>query len=159
MNTTLQTGALPNLTNSLRADARQLKHDCANAPLLLVVVEDAGVSAVLVRFFHAEGFRCVVEPSIEDALQAMQDLCCLELEVAGLLTDFDLPDGAGIEVVLAFRARFADSPVAIMSCCDAEENLEGPAALNVTRLSKPLALDSLRSWIQKTRCGPAVPAK
>ncbi|MCW8131883.1 MAG: response regulator [Planctomycetota bacterium] len=116
-------------------------------PLLLIVEDDAGVAEALMRFLAGHDMRCVIEPSFEDAREALRDLQFLDVPVAGLLTDFDLPDGNGCEVVRAFRRSFPDLPVAIMSGSADIVTTGWMQEQRVTLLPKPFTLDDLRTWI------------
>ncbi|MBI3830527.1 MAG: response regulator [Planctomycetes bacterium] len=118
-------------------------------PLLLVVEDDAGVAAALVLYLHEAGLRCVLEPTAHDAAEALRDLSFLDVPLAGLLTDFDLPDGTGCEVVHAFRARHPELPVALMSGSADVVRTEWMQAQDVDLLPKPFTKDELSSWLTR----------
>jgi DNA-binding NtrC family response regulator len=118
-------------------------------PLLLVVEDDTGVAAALMMYLHEAGLRCVLEPTAHDAAEALRDLAFLDVPLSGLLTDFDLPDGTGCEVVHSFRAKHPRLPVALMSGSADVVRTEWMQAQDVDLLPKPFTKDELRSWLTR----------
>lgn len=127
----------------------------ANIPRVLIVDDEADILELLELALTRMGLEVECANGVQRALQRLDsskfDLC---------LTDMRMPDGDGLEVLRHISAKGLDLPVAVIT---AHGNLENAvAALKAGAfdyLSKPVALDQLRSLVSSALRLPHSEAK
>lgn len=124
-------------------------------PCVLVVDDEADILELLELALVRMGLEVVRASGVKQAKQRLDtdkfDLC---------LTDMRMPDGEGLEVVRYISERGLDVPVAVIT---AHGNLENAVAVlkagAFDYLSKPVALDQLRTLVTSALRLPASNAK
>ena len=124
-------------------------------PRVLVVDDEADILELLELALVRMGLEVVRASGVQQAKQRLNegkfDLC---------LTDMRMPDGDGLEVVRHISERGLDVPVAVIT---AHGNLENAVAVlkagAFDYLSKPVALDQLRTLVSSALRLPASNAK
>jgi two-component system response regulator PilR (NtrC family) len=114
------------------------------APRILIVDDEADLRELLEITFLKMGLDT---DSAGTLAQARQLLASQSYALA--LTDMRLPDGQGIELVREIAARHRNTPVAVITAFGSADN--AVAALKAGAfdyLSKPVALDQLRTMVQ-----------
>ena len=112
---------------------------------VLVVDDSLTMRKVLGRLLEREGYRVVVAKDGMDALQVLQ-----ELNPDIILTDIEMPRMDGFELVRNIRgdARFAETPLAIISSRTAEKHRNLAKELGVNAfLGKPVQDEELLAQI------------
>ena len=123
-------------------------------PRVLVVDDEADILELLELALVRMGLEVVRASGVQQAKQQLEaqsfDLC---------LTDMRMPDGEGLEVVRHIAERDLDVPVAVIT---AHGNLENAVAVlkagAFDYLSKPVALDQLRTLVSSALRLPAASA-
>jgi two-component system response regulator PilR (NtrC family) len=131
-----------------------MKREAKNVPRVLVVDDEADILELLELTLVRMGLEVVRANCVQQAKQQLDgarfDLC---------LTDMRMPDGDGLEVVRHIAERGLDVPVAVIT---AHGNLENAVAVlkagAFDYLSKPVALDQLRTLVTSALRLPAVAA-
>jgi two-component system response regulator PilR (NtrC family) len=124
-------------------------------PRVLLVDDEADILELLELALVRMGLEVVRASGVQQAKQRLDagkfDLC---------LTDMRMPDGDGLEVVRHISERGLDVPVAVIT---AHGNLENAVAVlkagAFDYLSKPVALDQLRTLVTSALRLPASSAK
>lgn len=132
-----------------------MKNENKANPRVLVVDDEADILELLELALNRMGLDVARASNVKQARQLLEtetfDLC---------LTDMRIPDGDGLEVVRHIGERGLDIPVAVIT---AHGNLENAvAALKAGAfdyLSKPVALDQLRTLVASALKLPAANAK
>ncbi|WP_437283639.1 sigma-54 dependent transcriptional regulator [Sorangium sp. So ce375] len=83
-----------------------------NATRVLVVDDEPGLRQVLTIAFHRQGYEVVVAPGARAALEAIRQN---PQPFPLILTDLVMPDGSGIEVLTAAKARSGATEVIVMT--------------------------------------------
>jgi len=120
-------------------------------PLVLLVEDDAGVCAAVVRLLAESHIRFETACCVRDAIEALREAQFLDVTFDGLLADFDLPDGSGCQVVHAFRRLCPNASVALMSGSADIQVTEWMRRDGVALLVKPFLNDELRRWLVRLR--------
>ncbi|MBI5006385.1 MAG: sigma-54-dependent Fis family transcriptional regulator [Nitrosomonadales bacterium] len=131
-----------------------MKRETKPVPRVLVVDDEADILELLELALVRMGLEVVRAAGVRQARQSLDsdhfDLC---------LTDMRMPDGDGLEVVRHIAERGLDVPVAVIT---AHGNLENAVAVlkagAFDYLSKPVALDQLRTLVASALRLPAVAA-
>jgi DNA-binding response OmpR family regulator len=111
-------------------------------PLVLIVEDDSGVREALQRGLGRGGFETVA------AEVAAQALCVGDYDIA--LVDLGLPDGDGVEVCRALRARHPERPIIVVT--GRQDELDVVDALDAGAddyVTKPFSLAVLTSRIRR----------
>jgi two-component system response regulator PilR (NtrC family) len=114
------------------------------APRILVVDDEADLRELLEITLLKMG----LDVDSADCLDSAR-ACLARAEYALVLTDMRLPDGMGIELVHEVAANFKNTPIAVITAFGSADN--AVAALKAGAfdyLSKPVALEQLRSMVQ-----------
>jgi two-component system OmpR family response regulator len=124
------------------------------APLVMVVEDDAALRSVLARGLEEEGFRC---ESLDTGSRLLERLDAVVPDA--LVVDIGLPDCDGRDACQALRARGIDTPVIFLTARDAlVDRLAGFEAGGDDYLSKPFSLDELvarlRALVRRSPGGP-----
>ena len=80
---------------------------------ILLIEDDAPLASALATFLEAKGFVCECAGSLAEA-RAMLPLA----HWAAVLLDWHLPDGEGLALLPALRARLPESPVILLTARD-----------------------------------------
>ncbi len=123
----------------------------ATIPRVLIVDDEPDILELLELALVRMGLE------VERASGVRQAIQCLDAQTFDLcLTDMRMPDGEGLEVVRHIAERGLDVPVAVIT---AHGNLENAVAVlkagAFDYLSKPVALDQLRSLVNSALRLPA----
>ncbi|MBI4807673.1 MAG: sigma-54-dependent Fis family transcriptional regulator [Nitrosomonadales bacterium] len=129
-----------------------MKREVKSIPRVLIVDDEADILELLELTLVRMGLEVVRAGGVQQARQSLDsghfDLC---------LTDMRMPDGDGLEVVRHIAERGLDVPVAVIT---AHGNLENAVAVlkagAFDYLSKPVALDQLRTLVTSALRLPAV---
>jgi CheY-like chemotaxis protein len=115
-------------------------------PRILVIEDDSAIRGLLVRMLSASGHSVSAAPNGAEALRLWRDG-----DVDLVLTDLQMPEMNGIEVILQLRAFAPSVPVIAMSGGDRSRDLGllGDAQLlgAVGLLQKPFTGDALLAAI------------
>jgi two-component system response regulator PilR (NtrC family) len=128
-----------------------MKREAKGVPRVLVVDDEADILELLELTLVRMGLEVERASGVQEAKQRLDrgkfDLC---------LTDMRMPDGDGLEVVRHITEQGLDVPVAVIT---AHGNLENAVAVlkagAFDYLSKPVALDQLRSLVSSALRLPA----
>ena len=120
-------------------------------PLRVLLVEDhADTRNVLARLLRAVGHSVTTADTAESALRVVANGEGDAVEL--LVSDLALPDGSGIDVVRAFRARRADRPLKAiaLSGWGMEDDVRRSLDAGFDRhLTKPISLDALLEAVEQ----------
>jgi two-component system response regulator PilR (NtrC family) len=114
---------------------------------ILVVDDEPGLRDMLAIFFRREGMDVVLAKGVADAREALENA---PTPYALVLTDLMMPDGSGLDVLSAARARGDGTEVIVMTAFSTVE-----AALEAMKLgaydfvTKPFATAELRVLVEK----------
>lgn len=124
-------------------------------PRILVVDDNESIRTFLAHFFKLEGLAVEI---IEFPHLALERFKAKPYSYSMLLTDCEMPGMTGLELAKRIRRERADLPMIIFST---SVTVLGPAkflsAGFSAALSKPVALDKLRSTIREVLAIPAPP--
>jgi two-component system response regulator PilR (NtrC family) len=111
-------------------------------PTILIVEDDPHVAQALCRVLSRSGY------AVEWAADARTALRELDRTPAVALIDLNLPDGNGVDLAHALRARYPDLPMLLITGCPFRLR-ERPVSAQYFRqvLTKPLQLRQLREAI------------
>jgi DNA-binding NtrC family response regulator len=121
---------------------------------ILIVEDDTRLSSLLQRALENAGYRVVVSANTDSARQQIRDTC-----LALVVTDINLPDGSGLDLVADLQLASPHVPVLVMSAGlpGQDEALrrmidhKGPGHL----LEKPFSLEVLLDAVRKNIRPPA----
>ena len=126
------------MSTSSRADA-------TSHPVVLVVEDEPVLRASMVRGLSKLGTIEVVDAgTVREARELSR-----ALDVAMLVSDLDLPDGSGVELLGDVERRVGAVPVLFVSAFVREFRGLLPSRPNVSVLEKPVSLDRLRREVEK----------
>ncbi len=115
-------------------------------PVVLVVDDEADFLATYDRLLRRQGYRTVTAGSRQAALAALDGD-----PLALIIADLRLPDGDGLDVVRAARARLRPPPVIVVTgFASAQSRREALAAGATAYLTKPFSTSALTSLIRET---------
>jgi DNA-binding response OmpR family regulator len=111
-------------------------------PTILIVEDDQRLARVLSRVLSLSGYRVEWAAGLAAASRDFDPV------PAVALLDFHLPDGNGIDLAAALRARYPDLPLILMTGCPfcVRERPDGTECFHRV-LQKPLDLPQLREAI------------
>ncbi|MEZ4331010.1 MAG: response regulator [Myxococcota bacterium] len=115
----------------------------------ILVVDDSGIMRkIVVRTLRQAGFG---GHAIEEAENGREALSKIEADAPDLvLTDWNMPEMNGIELVKAIKEKGLDVPFAfITSECTAEMRDQANASGAVAFLTKPFTADTMQSALAK----------
>ena len=118
---------------------------------VLVVDDEADFLATYDRLLRRHGYRTIAAGSRQAALAA------LEGEPLGLvISDLRLPDGDGLDVVRAARARLHPPPVIVVTGFTSEQSRRQALAAGATAyLAKPFSTSVLTSLVREALAPPS----
>ena len=118
---------------------------------ILVVDDEADLLATYDRLLRRQGYRTITAGTRQAALAA------LEGEPLGLIiSDLRLPDGDGLDVVRAARARLHPPPVIVVTGFPSEQSRRQALAAGATAyLAKPFSTSSLTSLVREALAPPS----
>ena len=120
-------------------------------PAVLVVDDEADFLATYDRLLRRQGYRTVTASSRQAALAALDGD-----PIALIIADLRLPDGDGLDVVRAARARLRPPPVIVVTgFASAQSRREALAAGATAYLAKPFSTSALTSLIRETLTEPS----
>lgn len=115
----------------------------------ILVVDDSGIMRkIVVRTLKQAGFS---GHTIEEAENGKDALAKIEADAPDLvLTDWNMPEMTGIELVKAMREKKLEIPFAfITSECTSEMKQQATAAGAVAFLTKPFTAETMQSVLGK----------
>lgn len=113
---------------------------------ILIVEDDAGIGAVLVRGLQLAGYRTSIAPDLASARGAW-DADAFDL----VLLDVMLPDGDGLDLLAERRAAGDATPAIVLSAREEAELSARAHAAGVTALlPKPFVYADLLSTVRST---------
>ena len=120
-------------------------------PAVLVVDDEADFLATYERLLRRHGYRTITAGTLQAALAA------LEGEPFGLIiSDLRLPDGDGLDVVRAARARLHPPPVIVVTGFASEQSRRQALAAGATAyLAKPFSTSALTALVQEALAAPS----
>ncbi len=111
---------------------------------LLVVEDDAGTRTGLATVLREEGY---VVDEAEDGLIAWSLVVQTPPDL--VLTDLDMPNLGGSELIVRIRARFPHIPIVVLSAEDPVDAGRRCVGLNADRFfSKPINLDDILGFVE-----------
>ena len=121
------------------------------APAVLVVDDEPDFLATYDRLLRRQGYRTVTAGSRQAALAALEGE-----PIALIIADLRLPDGDGLDVVRAARARLHPPPVIVVTGFASQQSRREAFAAGATAyLAKPFATSALTSLIREALTHPA----
>lgn len=132
----------------------------AAGPMRILLAEDnAASSRVLAEVLGSRGHRVRVAGSLKHALQAAE---AGEFDL--LISDLDLGDGSGLDLIRAFRERSPAPAIALSGYAGQDDERASLAAGFEVHLAKPITITALEAAIRAAvdgqrlrRCGPGQP--
>ena len=119
---------------------------------LLVIEDDALVMQAIVREARAAFATRTVSSAAEAlALFARDQLLA---DVAAAVIDVGLPDGDGLQVAAALRARRGNLPILVLTASNDPGTINRAHMLRAEFVCKPFFRDNLRSFLQRLPIGP-----
>ena len=114
------------------------------APLHILLVEDNDDTRILLaRLLEREGHRIQAAGSCQEADSAVKNASMEPFQV--LISDLDLPDGSGLEVVQRAKAHTPKMKAIALSGYGGEEDIQQSVRSGFdAHLTKPIALEELR---------------
>jgi len=120
---------------------------------VLVVDDEADFLATYDRLLRRQGYRTVTTSSRQSALLALE-----ADPFALIIADMRLPDGDGLDIVRAARARPQPARVIVVTgFASAQSRRDALAAGATAYLAKPFSTAALTSLIQETLSEQAPP--
>jgi DNA-binding NtrC family response regulator len=117
---------------------------------LLIVDDEEALVEALVRHFERRGYEPEGVFTVGQATQAIEAAAAGAKRFAAVLSDLQLPDGDGRDVVKLVRKRLPDCPVVIMTGSRwVAGSVEAVRLGAVTVLEKPVALETLTAEIRQ----------
>jgi DNA-binding NtrC family response regulator len=117
-------------------------------PTILVIDDDVGVANAIRKFLTICGNKCVLVTSFKEAIEVFGDAVFLKLPIHGILTDVNLLDGKGYNLIDLCRYHYPDVPLAMMTAY-VDENLADLAMIKkIPVLQKPFRLAQLTEWLK-----------
>ncbi|PYY71395.1 response regulator [Pseudomonas jessenii] len=113
----------------------------ANAPIILVVEDDAIVRMLIVDVLEELEFKVLEADGSEEALLRLKDV---NQDIDLMMTDVGLPDMDGRE--LATHARTIRPNLPILFASGYAENIEVPEGMHL--IGKPFSIDQLRDKVK-----------
>jgi CheY-like chemotaxis protein len=113
----------------------------ANAPIILVVEDDAIVRMLIVDVLEELEFKVLEADGSEEALVTLKDV---NQDIDLMMTDVGLPDMDGRE--LATLARTIRPNLPILFASGYAENIEVPEGMHL--IGKPFSIDQLRDKVK-----------
>ena len=124
------------------------------APTILLVDDDNVLRDVLSRVLTRDGYTVVTASGVAEAMEASKDQT-----FAAALLDLSLPDGDGIGLADALRARQAELPLILMTAYPIRLRDDPEVGNRFHRVMiKPLNLDELREAVREALRGERVAA-
>jgi two-component system response regulator RegA len=115
---------------------------------LLILDDEAPLVAALVRHFERRGYEATGVFTVAEATAAIESAAAGPNPFAAVLSDLQLPDGDGRDIVKLVRARLPDCPIVIMTGSrSVSGSVEAMRFGAVTVLEKPLPLETLSNEI------------
>jgi CheY-like chemotaxis protein len=84
-------------------------------PVLLLAEAESSTGPLAEGFLRDQDCKLVVARSIREALELLTDLHFIEGTFDAVLTDYELKDGSGTEVLKQSKRQFPDVPAAIIA--------------------------------------------
>ncbi len=115
-------------------------------PRLLLVEDEATL-----RKSMARGLGKMPSFAVEDVMTVGEAIAAIELNPPDILvSDIDLPDRSGIELLGVLKQQGIDIPVIFVSAYLANFRGEIPTSSSITLLEKPFELEQLREQVRKS---------
>lgn len=123
-----------------------MRHPKARKSKLLLVEDDEHLAELIMLYLWSDGSNL----GIEHAARVSHALDLIGAKTFDLLiSDYDLPDGKGLEVVKAFQAHYENAPSIVMSSRNDLSFREEVARSDVIQLfEKPLCLPELQATVR-----------
>jgi excisionase family DNA binding protein len=138
-------GAAPGQATARPREARDGLH-------VLLVEDHADTLRMLRRLLESTGHRVTPAASVAAAVRAASELCDFDV----LISDIGLPDGTGIDVIAAVRARHPGVPAIALTGYGMEQDVRNSADAGFTaHLTKPIDFASLRGTIVRLAAAKA----
>ena len=119
-------------------------------PAVLVVDDEADFLATYDRLLRRQGYRTITAGGRQAALAALDGE-----PLALIIADLRLPDGDGLDVVRAARARLHPPPVIVVTGFASEPSRRAALAAGATAyLAKPFSTSALTSLIREALAEP-----
>ena len=119
-------------------------------PRVLILDDEISLVDALLRHFERRGYEPTGAYLVAEARQAIEASVREGRPFAGIVTDLQLPDGDGREIVKLARQKLPRAPVLVMtgsqSVSGAAESMRLGA---ITVLEKPVALDALEKELRQ----------
>ncbi len=115
----------------------------APSPHYLVVEDDSVLAQALSRFLSTTGGGTTVASTIADALEFID----AGGPLAGMVLDVGLPDGSGLELLAAARARGVQVPALVLTGYQDEGTITSAQLHRAQFLPKPPREENLRAFV------------
>lgn len=122
---------------------------------ILIIDDEPDIRELLYITISRMGFECNTVGTVNDALKALKNnsyhLC---------LTDMNLPDGNGLEIIKYIQQNHSEIPVAMITAYASVEDATTAMKYGAfDYISKPIELDELRSLITSALKAPVIDQK
>jgi len=126
-------------------DAPDTLRYVSNSATILLVEDDEPLGRSLVRFITAAGFQVV---HAKNGVDAFENLMAQSFDA--VLSDLNLPDACGVDVLKFARAHDADVPLVLMSGCPTIDTTIEAVNLGVVEyLLKPMTSERLANVLMR----------
>jgi CheY-like chemotaxis protein len=120
-------------------------------PVVLVVDDEADFLATYDRLLRRQGCRTILAGTLHEALAALEGE-----GLALIIADIRLPDGDGLAVVRAARARLNPPPVIVVTGFSSDQSRRQALAAGATAyLAKPFSTSALTSMVREALAPPS----
>jgi CheY-like chemotaxis protein len=119
--------------------------------VVLVVDDEVDLLATYDRLLRRHGYRTIAAGSWQAALEALEGE-----SLALIIADVRLPDGDGLDVVRAARARLHPPPVIVVTGFASQQSRQQALAAGATAyLAKPFSTSALTSLVREALASPS----
>jgi CheY-like chemotaxis protein len=119
--------------------------------VVLVVDDEVDLLATYDRLLRRHGYRTIAAGSRQAALEALEGE-----SLALIIADVRLPDGDGLDVVRAARARLHPPPVIVVTGFASQQSRQQALAAGATAyLAKPFSTSALTSLVREALASPS----
>ncbi len=114
------------------------------SPTIFIVDDDPSVLAALEEMLSSFGYTGILAKSVAETRQL---LAAAHLSIQLLITDFQLPDGTGLDIVRVFSQRYPSVPIIGMSADSGNEDRFRSVGV-IPFLTKPMTEQELIQMVR-----------
>ncbi len=116
-----------------------------DSKIVMVVEDEPNNMRIITDILEFEGHQVIAAESVAEAHDVMAKHARLDL----VLLDLNLPDGNGLSLVEAFRARFAHLQIMLVTAAATKDNIQKAMAHGIDQiLGKPFTVKQFKEALQ-----------